>query len=71
MMILERTFQVSAAILAAAAVYLLWIGKSDAAFVAAVAGSVSFFFNIRTQVKERNRIREKERAAATRDAAGD
>ncbi|HBR58436.1 MAG TPA: hypothetical protein DEA22_13365 [Blastocatellia bacterium] len=67
-MIMERIFQASAAILAAAAVYLLWAGRADAGFVAAVAGSVAFFLSIRTQVKERNRIRELERAAAENDA---
>lgn len=70
-MILERIFQVSAAILAASAVYLLWSDRSDAAFVAAVAGTVSFFLSIRTQVKKRNRIRENERGETERTAAGE
>jgi multisubunit Na+/H+ antiporter MnhB subunit len=63
-MILERIFQVIAAVLAGAAAYLFWYGHKDAGFISAVVGSVAFFLSIRFQVKERNRIRESERETA-------
>ena len=58
---LERVFQIVAVILAVIAAYFLWTGNNDGAFVSAVLGCVSFFLSIRTQVKERNRVREAER----------
>jgi len=61
-MIIERVFQAAAVALAGAAAYFLWNGNRDAGFIAAVLGSVAFFLSVRFQVKERNRVREAERA---------
>lgn len=55
---MERVFQIVAVILAATAAYFLWVGNNDGAFVSAVLGCVSFFLSIRSQVKQRNRVRE-------------
>jgi hypothetical protein len=57
---MDRVFQAFAAALAGLAAYFLWAGNNDGAFVSAVVGCVSFFLGIRSQVKERNRIREAE-----------
>jgi hypothetical protein len=54
----ERVFQIVAVILAGIAAYFLWAGNTEGAFVSAVLGCVSFFLNIRFQVKERNKARE-------------
>ena len=54
----ERVFQIVAVILAGIAAYFLWVGNTEGAFVSAVLGCVSFFLNIRFQVKERNAARE-------------
>ena len=54
----ERVFQIVAVILAGIAAYFLWTGNTEGAFVSAVLGCVSFFLNIRFQVKERNAARE-------------
>ena len=59
---MERIFQILAVILAGVAAYFLWRGNGDGAFVSAVLGAVSFFLSVRFQVKERNRLREIERA---------
>jgi uncharacterized membrane protein YdjX (TVP38/TMEM64 family) len=69
-MILERIFQVMAAVLAGAAAYAFWYGSKDAGFIAAVLGSVAFFLSIRFQVKERNRIRESDRETAGESGDG-
>jgi len=61
---MDRVFQIIAIGLAGLAAYFLWAGSADAAFAAAVLGSVSFFLSVRFQVKERNRIREEERVNA-------
>ena len=61
---MDRVFQILAVILAGVAAYFLWAGNNDGAFVSAVLGCVSFFLSIRMLVKERNRIREDEAAAA-------
>lgn len=58
----ERIFQIVAVILAGIAAYFLWNGNSDGAFISAVLGCVSFFLSVRFQVKERNQIREADRA---------
>ena len=58
---MDRIFQVVAAILIGFAAYFLWIGNTDGAFVAAVVGCVAYFLSIRSQAKERNRIRDAER----------
>ncbi len=55
---MERLFQILAIVLAAAAAFFFWNGNKDGAFISAVFGCVSFFLSIRTQVKERNRLRE-------------
>ena len=65
---MERLFQASAVILALAAGYFLWSGNKDGAFVCAALGCVAFFLSVRTQVKERNRIRADE-AESQRNAA--
>lgn len=55
---IETIFQIAAVALAIAAAYFLWSGNKDAAFVSIVLGCVSFFLNIRFQVKARNKMRE-------------
>ena len=57
---IETIFQIAAVALAIAAAYFLWAGNKDGAFVSIVLGCVSFFLNIRFQVKARNKIREGE-----------
>lgn len=64
---MERAFQIVAIILAGIAAYFLWDGNKDGAFVSAVLGCVAFFLSVRSQVKERNRLRE---AEAQADEAG-
>lgn len=64
---MERVFQIVAVILAGIAAYFLWTGDKDGAFVSAVLGCVSFFLSVRSQVKERNRVREAEEAKKQRD----
>jgi hypothetical protein len=65
----ERIFQIVAVILAGIAAYFLWNGNSDAAFVSAVLGCVSFLLSVRFQVKERNLEREMELARNQSDAS--
>ncbi len=60
---MERIFQITAVLLAAAAGYFYWVGNQDGMYVSAVLGCVAFFFSIRTQVKQRNDERD-----AARDA---
>ena len=67
MMGLDRIFQISAVILAAAAVYLFWAGNSDWAFFTGVLACSAFLLSIRTQARERMRIRESEKQAADND----
>ena len=62
---MERIFQIVAVILAGIAAYFLWAGNNDGAFVSAVLGCVSFFLSVRSQVKERNKVREAENAVST------
>jgi hypothetical protein len=59
---MERVFQIVAVILGGIAAYFLWKGNAEGAFVSVVLGCVAFFLSVRAQVKERNRIREAERA---------
>ena len=70
---MDRVFQIVAVILAGIAAYFLWTGNKDGAFVSAVLGCVAFFLSIRSQVKERNRLREIERdeANASRESDDD
>ena len=68
---MDRVFQIVAVGLAGLAGYFLWAGSGDAAFAAAVLGSVSFFLSVRFQVKERNRVREEDRMKAETDRAED
>jgi hypothetical protein len=49
----ERIFQIAAAVIALVAVYFLWAGNSDRAFVAGVIGAVCFFLSVRFGVKAR------------------
>jgi hypothetical protein len=65
---MDRVFQVVAVILAGAAAYFIWNGNKDGAFISAVLGCVSFFLNVRFQVKERNRVRESEMEAERQKA---
>ena len=53
-----------AVILAGIAAYFLWMNNTEGAFVSGVLGSVAFFLSVRFQVKERNRVREAERAGS-------
>lgn len=61
---MERFFQILAVILGGVAAYFLWQGNAERAFVAAVFGAVSFFLNVRFQVKGRLDQREAERLRA-------
>lgn len=61
---MDKFFQVTAVILGGVAAFFLWQGNGDGAFVSAVLAAVSFFLNIRFQVKDRLRQRELERLAA-------
>lgn len=61
---MERLFQILAVILAGLAAFLYWKGSTDGLYLATVAACVSFFLSIRFQVKERNKMREAELAAA-------
>lgn len=67
---LDRVFQIVAVILAGVTAYFLLQGNRDGAFVSIVLACVSFFLSIRTQVKERNRIREAEREKEESDQEG-
>lgn len=58
---MERLFQILAVILIGVAAFFLWKGNTDALFVTAVFGAVSFFLSVRFQVKERLDRREAER----------
>ena len=61
---MDRVFQIVAVMLAGIAAYFLWAGNNDGAFVSGVLGCVSFFLSIRSQAKERNKVREAENAVA-------
>ncbi len=66
---MERVFQIAAVILAGTAAYFFWSGNKDGAFISAVLGCVAFFLSVRSQVKERNRIREAEMQPGPEDSA--
>jgi uncharacterized membrane protein len=55
---MERFFQILAVILIGVAAFFLWRGNTDAVFISAVLGAVSFFLSVRFQVKERLKKRE-------------
>lgn len=59
---IERIFQVAAAVIALVAVYFLWTGNTERAFVAGVVGAVCFFLSVRFAVKQRlaARVAEKQ-----------
>lgn len=57
---MDNVFRILAAILGGIAAYFLWKGNGDAAFIAAIAGAVSFFLRIRVQVKSRLSERDRE-----------
>lgn len=65
---MDRAFQVAAVIFAGTAAYFLWAGNNDGAFVSAVVGCVAFFLSVRSQVKERNLQRERDRDDGTGSA---
>ncbi|MBC7900244.1 MAG: hypothetical protein H7070_09345 [Saprospiraceae bacterium] len=65
---MERIFQILAVILAGVAAFFMWNGNKDSAFVSIVLGCVAFFLSVRTQVKERNRIRDLEREKSESDS---
>ncbi len=64
---MERVFQILAAILIAVAAFFLWRGNTDGLFISAVLGAVCFFLSFRFQVRERLKQREDSRKEA--DAA--
>ncbi len=55
---MERFFQILAVILIGVAAFFLWRGNTDAVFISAVLGAVSFFLSVRFQVKERLKKKE-------------
>ena len=55
---MERFFQILTVILIGVAAFFLWRGNTDAVFISAVLGAVSFFLSVRFQVKERLKKRE-------------
>jgi uncharacterized membrane protein SpoIIM required for sporulation len=58
---MESIFRILAVILAGvAAFFLIWRNDAETAFIAAVAGAVSFFLSIRFQVKQRLNRRDAE-----------
>ena len=57
---MERFFQILAVILIGVAAFFVWRGDTDAVFIAAVAGAVSFFLSVRFQVGERVKQRKAE-----------
>lgn len=57
---MERIFQILAVILIGVAAFFVWRGDTDAVFIAAVAGAVSFFLSVRFQVGERVKQRKAE-----------
>ena len=59
---MDRGFQIAAVILVGVAAYFLWAGNNDGAFVSAVVACVSFFLSVRSQIKERNKVRAAEKA---------
>lgn len=59
-----RIFQIVTVIFAAAAGYFFWMDNTDGTFVSAVLAAVSFFLNIRFQIKERKAEREAREQAA-------
>ena len=63
---MARLFQLLAVVLAGAAAYFLWTSQPEAAFVTVVLGVVAFFFGVRTDMKEQNRIHKAEREEAER-----
>jgi hypothetical protein len=60
---MAKLFQLLAVVLAGIAAYFLWTSQAEAAFVTVVLGVVSFFFGVRVDLKERNRIHKAEREA--------
>jgi hypothetical protein len=50
---MERIFQIIAAALLIAAIYLLWRGVTDWSFVCCVLAGCAFFLSMRFQIKER------------------
>ncbi len=58
----ERLFQGLAIVLALSAAFFYWKGQTDAAFVSAVLGAVSFFISIRVQIKYRLAERTRQQA---------
>jgi len=63
---MKKFFQLLAVVLAGAAAYFLWTSQPEAAFVTVVLGVVSFFFGVRTDMKEQNRIHKAEREKTER-----
>ena len=68
---MDGVFQLAAVLFAGIAAYFLWSGNNDGAFVSAVLGCVAFFLSIRSQVKERNEQRERERDGDELDSEPD
>lgn len=57
---MERIFQILAVILIGVAAFFVWRGDTDAVFVAAVAGAVSFFLSVRFEIGSRVNERKAE-----------
>jgi len=57
---MERIFQILAVILIGVAAFFAWRGNTDAVFIAAVAGAVSFFLSVRFEIGKRVKQREAE-----------
>lgn len=57
---MERIFQILAVILIGVAAFFVWQSNTDAVFLAAVAGAVSFFLSIRFEIGRRVKQREAE-----------
>lgn len=56
----EIAFRLLAIVFTAAAAFFLWRWQTDAMFVTAVLGAVSFFLSIRMQVRDRLKRRAAE-----------
>jgi hypothetical protein len=59
--LLEKIFQIVAAVLLGVAAFYLWQENFDGVFVSAVLGAVSFLFSYRFKIKEHLDERESER----------
>ena len=56
---IARLFQILAVILVGIAAYFLWLGNRDGVFVCLVLSGCAYFLNMRFQIKERMKARDK------------